>query len=183
MRRFLILPVAAALLAAAAGIGSAQGQQPKVAGDWTGTWTVQDPVKPGEEPKKAYPGLRLDCKVADPKVDKWEATFEGECGRPYKYTVKMLGRQAGDAVLFQGSADLGEKDGGVYDWIGRANEKEFVGFFTSQKHVGTFRLTRPSAGLPELRRRGGCHRSRLYVYTPGGSIPCQLTGAEGAALR
>jgi hypothetical protein len=55
----------------------------------------------------------------------------------------MQGRQSGDVVLFQGTADLGEKDGGVYDWIGRANEEEFIGFYTSQKHTGHFRLARP----------------------------------------
>jgi hypothetical protein len=54
----------------------------------------------------------------------------------------MQGRQAGDVVMFQGSADLGEKDGGVFDWIGRASSKEFVGFFTSRGYTGTFRLTR-----------------------------------------
>ena len=54
----------------------------------------------------------------------------------------MLGRQAGDVVLFTGSADLGEKDGGVYDWIGRATEVEFVGFFTNQKYTGYFRMAR-----------------------------------------
>jgi hypothetical protein len=30
----------------------------------------------------------------------------------YKYTVKMDGRQAGDVMLFKGTTDLGEKDGG-----------------------------------------------------------------------
>jgi len=30
-----------------------------------------------------------------------------------------------------GTAGLGPKDGGVYDWIGRATEKEFVGFYTN----------------------------------------------------
>jgi hypothetical protein len=55
----------------------------------------------------------------------------------------MLGRQAGDIVLFSGTADLGPQDGGVYDWIGRATETEFVGFFTSQKYTGHFRLARP----------------------------------------
>jgi hypothetical protein len=76
------------------------------------------------------------------KAGVWEALFEGDCGRPYKYTIKMLGRQAGDVVLFQGSADLGEKDGGVYDWIGRASDKEFVGFFTSGYYTGVFNLAR-----------------------------------------
>jgi hypothetical protein len=55
----------------------------------------------------------------------------------------MLGRQAGDVVLFKGSADLGEKDGGLYDWIGRATEDKFVGFYTSQKYTGTFQMSRP----------------------------------------
>ena len=35
-----------------------------------------------------------------------------------------------------------EKNGGVFDWIGRADGKEFVGFFTSATHVGEFRLER-----------------------------------------
>jgi hypothetical protein len=117
-------------------------KQPAVLGDWTGTWGVYSP--PGQEAKPAqpYPQMRLDCKVA--QVDgKWQATFEGECGRPYKYTIKMLGRRAGDVVMFQGTADLGPMDGGVYDWIGRATDKEFVGFYTSQKYTGHFRLSRP----------------------------------------
>jgi hypothetical protein len=73
----------------------------------------------------------------------WQATFEGECGRPYKYVIKMDGRQAGDAVLFKGTTDLGEKDGGVYDWVGRATDKEFIGFYTSAHHTGVFQLSRP----------------------------------------
>jgi len=30
----------------------------------------------------------------------------------------------------------------VFDWIGRATDKEFVGFFSSRAYTGTFRLTR-----------------------------------------
>ncbi len=122
---------------------------PAVAGNWTGDWGMYSPPpKSGEVPaalkKMMYPELckQMDCKVEPMPDGNWQATFQGECGRPYKYTIKMIGRQAGTVVLFQGSADLGEKDGGVYDWIGRANDKEFVGFFTSQGHTGTFRLTR-----------------------------------------
>ena len=117
---------------------------PPVAGAWVGTWGPYTPPQPGAaSPSTPRPELRLDCKVVALPEGKWQATFEGECGRPYKYTIKMLGRTAGNVVLFQGSADLGEKDGGVYDWIGRATEKEFVGFYTSQTHVGHFRLARP----------------------------------------
>ena len=121
---------------------------PRVTGDWTGSWGIYSPPVPGQEAPPAPKGLsaiqlRLDCKVVATPDGKWQATFEGEAGRPYKYTIKMLGRQAGGVVLFQGTADLGEKDGGVYDWIGRATETEFVGFYTSGKYTGTFRLARP----------------------------------------
>jgi hypothetical protein len=122
---------------------------PIVAGAWTGTWGIYAPPPlPGEEQpaaKNPYTAQQraMDCKVESLPDGKFQATFEGECGRPYKYTIKMLGRQAGSSVLFQGSADLGEKDGGVFDWIGRATDKEFVGFFTSRGYTGTFRLARP----------------------------------------
>ena len=72
----------------------------------------------------------------------WEATFEGDCGRPYKYSIKMEGRQSGNAVLFKGTADLGQADGGVYDWIGRANNTEFIGFYTNAFTTGFFNLKR-----------------------------------------
>jgi hypothetical protein len=54
----------------------------------------------------------------------------------------MEGRQVGKAVLFKETVDLGEKDGGIFDWIGKANEKEFVGFFTSANYTGTFVLSK-----------------------------------------
>ena len=113
---------------------------PKVGGNWTGTWGVSGAPKEYQQ--------RLDCRVVALGADQWEATFEGECGRPYKYTIQMLGTRAGDVVLFKGSADLGEKDGGVYDWIGRAAEDKFVGFYTSKKYTGTFEMTR-SEEMPD----------------------------------
>ena len=116
---------------------------PQVVGSWTGTWGPMGDPKAVDAGKAAKGGARLDCKVDPPEDGKWSATFEGECGRPYKYTIKMLGRQSGGVVLFQGTADLGPKDGGVYDWIGRASDTEFVGFFTSRGHLGTFRMERP----------------------------------------
>lgn len=146
--------LAAFVLALLVGIGYSVAQnrvvkQPEVTGAWTGTWGIYAPPPLSGEPaapaKSDYTAQQrqMDCRVEALPDGKWQATFEGECGRPYKYTVKMLGRQAGNVVLFQGSADLGEKDGGVYDWIGRATDKEFIGFFTSQGYTGTFRLARP----------------------------------------
>lgn len=112
---------------------------PDVSGTWTGVWSSYNPAQGGSTPKDL-------CKNLTAKVEQkdgvWQASFEGDCGRPYKYEIKMEGRQVGKVVLFKGTTDLGARDGGVYDWIGRANEKEFVGFFTSAFYTGTFNLTR-----------------------------------------
>ena len=111
---------------------------PEVTGEWTGTWGPYEPQPVPSDKKKV---MRLDCSVIR-KDGVWQATFEGECGRPYKYTIKMEGRQSGETVMFKGTVDLGEMDGGVYDWIGRATDTEFAGFYTSSHHVGVFRLSR-----------------------------------------
>ncbi|HWO00280.1 MAG TPA: hypothetical protein VNS63_13535 [Blastocatellia bacterium] len=114
-------------------------QVPDIAGDWTGTWATYSPAQGAVPPKDICKSL--GCKVIY-KDGVWEATFEGDCGRPYKYTIKMEGRQVGKVVMFKGTTDLGAKDGGVFDWIGRANDKEFVGFFTSGYYTGVFNLSR-----------------------------------------
>jgi hypothetical protein len=108
-------------------------------GDWSGTWSSYNPAQAAQPPKE-------QCKDLSAKVTNqngvWEAIFEGNCGRPYKYNIKMEGHQAGKVVLFKGSADLGARDGGVFDWVGRATDKEFIGFYTSQYSTGVFSLTR-----------------------------------------
>ena len=108
-------------------------------GDWSGTWSSYNPAQASQPPKE-------QCKDLSAKVTNqngvWEAVFEGNCGRPYKYNIKMEGHQAGKVVLFKGSADLGARDGGVFDWVGRATDKEFIGFYTSQYSTGVFSLTR-----------------------------------------
>lgn len=128
------------------GPGNAQTQGPKtneqmpdISGEWTGTWGIYSPAQGTTPPKDIC--KRLDAKV-EYKDGTWLATFEGDCGRPYKYMIKMEGRQVGKVVMFKGTTDLGAKDGGIFDWIGRANEKEFVGFFTSGNYTGTFNLSR-----------------------------------------
>ncbi|HEU0185389.1 MAG TPA: hypothetical protein VFS27_08745 [Blastocatellia bacterium] len=117
----------------------AKDQAPDINGAWTGTWGVYNPAQGTTPPKEI-------CKQLNAKVERkenvWEAIFEGDCGRPYKYTIKMEGRQVGKAVMFKGTVDLGKQDGGVFDWIGRANDKEFIGFFTSAFYTGTFNLSK-----------------------------------------
>ena len=100
-------------------------KMPEIVGAWTGDWGPYDPAQ-GTAIEKAK-CKQLDCSVVlqegfgSAKV--WEATFEGECGRPYKYTIKMEGRQASETVMFKGT-------------------EEFAGFYTSSHHVGVFRLAR-----------------------------------------
>jgi len=115
-------------------------QGPDISGQWTGTWGTYNPAQGTTPPKDI-------CKKLDATVEQkggvWQASFEGDCGGAYKYSIKMEGRQVSKVVMFKGTTDLGAKDGGVFDWIGRANEKEFVGFFTSAFYTGTFNLARP----------------------------------------
>jgi hypothetical protein len=135
----LLIPMS---LVSSTSVSSAEAPKPAIEGKWTGTWGLYNPADQGKpSPQYAKAQMKLDCTV-ELKEGKYQATFEGECGRPYKYTIKMEGKPAGPTVMFKGSADLGPMDGGVYDWIGRANDKEFVGFYTSAGHVGSFTLSR-----------------------------------------
>ena len=165
MRTAIWMVSAAVLVGAGVGLNRAVNAQeagkkapPNIVGVWTGEW--QDykpappaklaPAQPGDKPaekkggKSLYPAMDLQCTVTATGDGKYEAVFEGECGRPYKYKIKMQGREVGSAVLFSGTVDLGPMDGGVYDWIGKANGKEFIGFYTSQGHTGNFSLGRPA---------------------------------------
>ena len=112
---------------------------PNVAGAWTGTWSAYNPARASTPPKEQC--AKLSATISQ-KADVYQAVFEGDCGRPYRYTITMEGKLAGGAVLFKGSADLGAQDGGVYDWIGRAVDNEFVGFYTSAAYTGVFSLAR-----------------------------------------
>jgi hypothetical protein len=121
--------------------GGGRGPQtpPTVVGAWTGTWSAYNPARATTPPKELC--AKLTATITQ-KGDVYQAVFEGDCGRPYKYSITMEGRLVGGAVMFKGTADLGPKDGGVYDWIGRADNNEFVGFFTSATYTGTFTMAR-----------------------------------------
>jgi hypothetical protein len=112
---------------------------PEIVGKWSGTWSSFNPAQATAQPKEV-------CKQLDADVvrngDAWVATFEGDCGRPYKYKISMNGRPVGGVVLFTGTVDLGAQDGGVFDWVGRATNGEFIGFYTSAYATGFFTLTR-----------------------------------------
>ena len=62
---------------------------PDINGLWTGSWGTYSSAQGTTPPKDIC--KKLDAKV-EAKGGVWEATFEGDCGRPYKYTIKMEGR-------------------------------------------------------------------------------------------
>jgi len=105
--------------------------------------TILDDAKAGMDPS-----VRPQDDLFGHVNGTWLATFEGDCGRPYKYSIKMEGKQTGNAVLFKGTADLGQADGGVYDWIGRANNTDFIGFYTNAFSTGFFNLKRMAGVRP-----------------------------------
>ena len=135
----LVLIVTCVTLAPAQQTAETPTPAPDISGTWTGTWGIYSPAQGTTPPKDIC--KKLDAKVTL-KDGVWLADFEGDCGRPYKYSIKMEGRQVGKSVMFKGTTDLGARDGGVFDWIGRATDKEFIGFFTSASYTGTFNLTR-----------------------------------------
>src|SRR4030095_14091543 len=62
----------------------AKDSAPDINGVWTGTWGVYNPAQGTTPPRDIC--KKLDAKVSG-KENVWEAIFEGDCGRPYKYTI------------------------------------------------------------------------------------------------
>lgn len=119
--------------------GRGRGPQgpPEITGQWSGTWSYFNPAQATTQPKELC--AKLDANVVR-NGETWVATFEGDCGRPYKYKISMDGRLVGSVVMFKGTVDLGQQDGGVYDWVGRATGSEFIGFYTSAMATGFFNM-------------------------------------------
>jgi hypothetical protein len=143
MRRLPLVAIVVLGLVASADAQQRRGRGPQgppnITGAWTGTWSSYNPARATTPPQEQC--AKLDATITQ-KGAIWEAVFTGDCGRPYKYSITMEGRHAGGVVMFKGTADLGAQDGGVYDWIGRAMDTEFVGFYTSAAYTGVFNLTR-----------------------------------------
>jgi hypothetical protein len=144
MQRTLLIAVLVGGMLSSGHVQAQRGRGPQgppnIAGAWTGTWSAYNPARATTPPQEQC--AKLSANIAQ-KGDVWQAVFEGDCGRPYKYTIAMEGRLVGNVVMFKGSVDLGAQDGGVYDWIGREIDNEFVGFYTSAAYTGVFNMTRP----------------------------------------
>ena len=145
MKRIAWIGVVLVLLLSTAGSAQQRGRgrgpqgPPNIVGNWVGTWSAFNPARASTPPQEQC--AKLSAAISQ-KGDVYEAVFEGDCGRPYKYSITMEGRLVGNVVMFKGTVDLGAKDGGVYDWIGRAVDEEFVGFYTSAAYTGVFNMTK-----------------------------------------
>lgn len=90
---------------------------------WTGTW---------QGDRTGYGG-DLHCVARKTGDNAWSAVFSGYCGREYAFQIAMNGKKEGDKVAFAGEVDLGEKDGGVYQWTGELAGETFNGKYTTSK--------------------------------------------------
>src|SRR5262249_50348587 len=99
--------------------GCGQAASPDLA--WEGTWEAAEPVHGGE----------LRCTLQAQEKGQWQGKFTGYCSNQFAYEVQMQGRRDGEAILFEGEANLGEKDGGIYHWTGRIAGAEFTGQYRS----------------------------------------------------
>ena len=101
---------------------------------WAGTW---------KDTRVANHGGELQCSAQKTGDNQWAARFYGNCGREYSYEVPMAGTSDGKRVAFEGTVDLGEKDGGVYTWNGHMEGDKFVGeYSTARGKAGVFEMTR-----------------------------------------
>ena len=57
------------------------------------------------------------------------------------YTIAMEGRQVGGVVI-EGNRGSRWRNGGVYDWMGRTDNTEFIGYLPSAGYTGVFSVTR-----------------------------------------
>jgi hypothetical protein len=99
--------------------GCSQPEPPELA--WEGKWEAAPDGHGGE----------LRCTLVPGEEGQWQGKFTGYCNQQFAYEVQMEGRREGSAIHFQGSADLGEKDGGVYHWTGQIAGQEFFGQYRS----------------------------------------------------
>lgn len=147
---------------------AAEAEAPRVEGDWTGQWT---PSNAGNASTARGQGRKeIACAVEGNGPGLWRAIFKGESGHAYEYTVEMEGRLEGGAVLFKGSTNLGPENGGVFDWLGRATDKQFVGFYSSAHFTGVFVLKR----APKVRPKGLVSPKPNSQITPLSRPPARL---------
>ena len=106
-----------------------------VSGSYDGDWYGPNAERPLGE---------LSCTIVRRDRETWDAVFFASFGGFGEYDVRLEGRRVGERVVFDGSIDLGETSGGVFDWTGEIVGERFTGTYTSRFISGTFRLVKTS---------------------------------------
>lgn len=125
----------AAVLSGGCGHMREGGSPDIVSGFYDGDWYGPNAERPLGE---------LTCTIVPRDAETWDATFSATFGGFGEYEVRLEGRRDGAKVVFEGSIDLGETSGGVFDWAGEIVDERFTGSYTSRFINGTFRMVKTS---------------------------------------
>ena len=109
------------------------GGKADAAGYYAGHWYGPNPNTPLGE---------LTCTITSAGGGNYDALFFATFGGMGEYEVPLKGSTEGEAVVFNGSVDLGETSGGVFDWKGSIVNEVFNGSYTSKFINGTFKMTK-----------------------------------------
>jgi len=104
-----------------------------VSGYYAGDWF-------GPNPEKSLGSL--NCTITAKGADTWHAHFVATFGEVGEYEVPLEGKRVDGKVVFGGAVDLGESEGGVFEWGGEIVGDEFNGEYKASGYVGTFRMTK-----------------------------------------
>jgi hypothetical protein len=102
-----------------------------VSGYYVGHWYGPNPEKPLGE---------LTCTITPKGPDTWDAFFIATFGEVGEYEVPLEGKREDSKVVFGGDVDLGESEGGVFEWTGEIVGDTFNGNYKAATYVGTFRM-------------------------------------------
>lgn len=135
LRAISVSIIALAVLLPLTGCGHFGGNKVEdtVSGFYAGDWY-------GPNPERSLG--TLTCTATPSGPDSWNALFAATFGDYGEYEVPLEGKREENKVVFGGSVDLGEADGGVFDWSGEIVGDDFTGTYTSRFINGSFRMKR-----------------------------------------
>lgn len=107
-----------------------------LAGPWVGTWRSEASQHQG----------RLRCLIAPPTNGVYQARFHAQFAGVLRfgYTAELTATQHAGIYSFRGTADLGKRAGGVYQYQGWSTAHEFSSTYECPRDHGAFWLQRPS---------------------------------------
>lgn len=105
-------------------------------GFWTGTWKANG----------AAEASALSCTMLQKTGNEWIATFDAVCGRNASFTFDVPGKLKDGLVVFKQTIDLGEINGGVFEWTGEIRGDTFTGKYKSSGYEGGFVMKKQAIG-------------------------------------